>query len=43
MSSVKAEYKGTAPSPGADNDYVYRQLVGIDRKEILKLKKNKVI
>jgi benzylsuccinate CoA-transferase BbsF subunit len=43
MSAAKAEYKKAAPLPGADNDYVYRQLAGIDRKELLKLKKNKVI
>jgi crotonobetainyl-CoA:carnitine CoA-transferase CaiB-like acyl-CoA transferase len=43
MSAAEAEYKGAAPSPGQDNDYVYGQLLGISQEEIKKLKEMRVI
>ncbi len=43
MSVVKAEYKKSAPSPGADNDFVYGKLLDIGKKELVRLKESKVI
>jgi benzylsuccinate CoA-transferase BbsF subunit len=43
MSAVKAEYKKSAPSPGQDNDYVYGELLGISKEEMIKLKDRGVL
>ncbi|MDD5337829.1 MAG: CoA transferase [Dehalococcoidales bacterium] len=43
MSAARAEYKKPAPSPGADNEYVYGKLLGLTKPEMSKLKANQVI
>jgi benzylsuccinate CoA-transferase BbsF subunit len=43
LSDNPAEYWRTAPSPGQDNDYVFRKLLGISEAQIKKLKDKRVI
>ncbi len=43
MSASAAEYGLSAPEPGRDNDYVYGELLGIGRRDMAELKKQRVI
>jgi benzylsuccinate CoA-transferase BbsF subunit len=43
LSSTPAGYTRPAPLPGQDNDYVYRELLGLSEAEMAGLKKKKVI
>ncbi len=43
LSEQAAEYRWAAPSPGQDNDYVFRDLLGLDETEIQRLKEKRVI
>jgi benzylsuccinate CoA-transferase BbsF subunit len=43
LSETPADYKRSAPAHGRDNEYVYGQLLGLSRKEISQLEKDKVI
>jgi len=43
MAAAKAEYKKAASSLGQDNDYVYGELLGISKEEMIKLKDRGVI
>jgi crotonobetainyl-CoA:carnitine CoA-transferase CaiB-like acyl-CoA transferase len=43
LSRTPARYHRAAPTPGRDNDYVYRQLLGMNDSEIAELRENGVI
>jgi crotonobetainyl-CoA:carnitine CoA-transferase CaiB-like acyl-CoA transferase len=43
LSRTPASYKKAAPTAGQDNDYMYRKLLGLSRKEISELKSQGVI
>jgi crotonobetainyl-CoA:carnitine CoA-transferase CaiB-like acyl-CoA transferase len=43
LSHTPAGYHRAAPTPGQDNDYVYRQLLGMTYSEITELMANGVI
>ncbi|MFC1990692.1 CaiB/BaiF CoA transferase family protein [Chloroflexota bacterium] len=43
LSDTPARYQRAAPTPGQDNDYVYRQLLGLSEEEITEIRENGVI
>jgi benzylsuccinate CoA-transferase BbsF subunit len=43
LSDTPAKYRRAAPEPGQDNDYVYRQLLGITPDDINSLRKKHII
>jgi crotonobetainyl-CoA:carnitine CoA-transferase CaiB-like acyl-CoA transferase len=43
LSESPAKYRRAAPTQGQDNDYVYRELLGLSDNEINALKANRVI
>jgi len=43
LSHAPARYSRAAPAPARDNDYVYRQLLGMSEHEVAELRKNGVI
>ncbi len=43
LSQSPARYRRGAPSPDEDNEYVYRQVLGFDPAELVRLKRNNVI
>jgi benzylsuccinate CoA-transferase BbsF subunit len=43
LSHTPARYHRAAPTPGQDNNYVYRQLLGMSQAEVVELRENGVI
>ncbi len=43
LSQSQAQYHSVAPAPGQDNDYVYRQLLGMTKNEISTLRESGII
>jgi crotonobetainyl-CoA:carnitine CoA-transferase CaiB-like acyl-CoA transferase len=43
LSQAPASYRRAAPTPGQDNDYVYRQLLGMSEIEVAELRESGVI
>jgi benzylsuccinate CoA-transferase BbsF subunit len=43
LSESPAEYRRSAPEPGQDNDYVFRQLLGFSEEKINRLRRDKII
>ena len=43
LSQSQAQYHCVAPAPGQDNDYVYRQLLGMTKNEISALRDKGII
>ncbi|MFC1982450.1 CaiB/BaiF CoA transferase family protein [Chloroflexota bacterium] len=43
LSNNPARYIQTAPTPGQDNDYIYQQLLGMSKEEMIELRENGAI
>ncbi len=43
LSHAPARYRGAAPTPGQDNDYVYRELLGMSEEDVAELIEKGVI
>jgi benzylsuccinate CoA-transferase BbsF subunit len=43
LSNAPPQYRRAAPEPGQDNDYVFRQLLGLSKKQFDRLRRDKII
>jgi len=43
LSDTPAKYHRAAPTPGQDNDYVYKQLLGMSEEEVIQFREQGII